>query len=124
MSFAHRLALALPVLCEIDCFSLEHVEQCLRRLQDLHVRRLRLLDRFIVLVPRLHLACQRLVDLALPVREDGEILLDLRLLLLLLEDLLVHLLALLPHVLDTLNQLVVVVLKRRTFLRFCHINNN
>jgi len=60
---------------------LEDVEQGLRGLEDLHVRRLRLLDRLVVLVPRLHLARQRLINLRQPVRQDGQVLLDLGLLL-------------------------------------------
>ena len=43
----------LLLLREVDRLPLEHVQQRLRRLEDLHVRGLRFLDRLVVLVPRL-----------------------------------------------------------------------
>ena len=52
-----------------------------------------------------------------PTAADTYVLLDLRLLLLLLQDLPVDLLALLAEVLDALDELVVVVLESRTLLR-------
>ena len=60
---------------------LEHVEERLARLEDLHVRRLRLMDRFVVLVARLNFARKCLVDLRQAIRQDGQVLLDLGLLL-------------------------------------------
>ena len=71
------------------------MQQSLGTLQNLHVRRLRLLDRLVVLVPGLDFPRETLVDFRQPVRQNAEILLDLGLLLLLLKDVLVDLLALL-----------------------------
>lgn len=55
------------------------MQQRLRGLQDLHVGRLGLLDRLVVLVPRLRLPHEALVQLLQTIGENGELLLDLRL---------------------------------------------
>merc|ERR1719502_2593404 len=114
---ASHLVGGLLLLGEVDGLALEHVQQRLARLQDLHVRGLRLLHRLVVFVPRLRLAHERLVDLLQAVGQERELLLDLALVLLLLHDLPVELLALLAQVLDALDELVVVVLERRTLGR-------
>ena len=71
------------------------MKQRLGALQNLHVSSLSLLNCLIVLVPGLGLAGEGLIYLGEAIGEDGEILLDLGLLLLLLKDVLVDLLALL-----------------------------
>lgn len=88
----NNLRTRLLLLGKIDRLPLEHVEQGLRTLEDLHVGCLGLLDCLVVFVSCLGLAGEGLVDLGEAVGEDGEVLLDLGLLLLLLEDVLVDLL--------------------------------
>jgi hypothetical protein len=61
----------------------------------LHVGRLGLLNSLIVLVTSLNLAGQAFVDLRKAIGQDAEVLLNLCLLLLLLQNLAVHFLALL-----------------------------
>merc|ERR1740120_185128 len=78
---------ALLLLRQIDRLALENMQQGLGRLQDLHVRSLGLLDGLVVLVASLRLAHEALVNLLKPVSEDGELLLDFRLVLLLLQNL-------------------------------------
>ena len=60
------------------------MEKSLRRLEDLHVGRLCLLDGLVVLIAGLGLAGKGFVDLRKTVSEDREILLNFGLLLLLL----------------------------------------
>ncbi len=91
---------------------LEHAQQRLAGLQDLHVGRLRLLDGLIELQARLHLARQALVQLAQPLRDGGEVPLALCLLLLVAQDGAVDLLALLAQVLNAAHQLLVVPAQR------------
>ena len=98
-------------LLHVRGFSLQHVHERLRRLQDLHVRRLSLLDRLVVLVPRLGLADERVVHLLQPVSERRELHREAALLLLVDGNLPVELLALLAEVLDRAHQLIVVVLQ-------------
>ena len=68
---AGRLGRVLLLLREVDGLSLEDVEERLRRLEDFHVRGLRLLDRLVVLVPRHDAPRERLVDFRQPVRQDA-----------------------------------------------------
>ena len=81
------------LLGEVDGLTLHNVQQRLRRLQDLHVRSFRLLDRLVVLVARLRLAHQGLVDLLQTIGQHGQFLLDLAFVFFLLQDLLVQLFA-------------------------------
>ena len=72
----------LPLLRYVYSFALEHGEQCLRRLKNLAVSGLRLLNRPVVLVSRGDLSGQLLVQMGEPPRQDGEVVLNFRLLLL------------------------------------------
>ena len=83
----------------------------------LGVGRLRLLDGLVVLVARRDLAREVVVDARKPLRQDPQVILDLRLLLLILGNRPVDLLALLAQVLNAFDELVVVVLQRSTLLR-------
>merc|ERR1719389_202795 len=89
------LVASLLLLCEIDRLALEDVQERLGRFKDLHVRRLSFLDGLVVLVARLSLSNEALVNLLQTVGEDGKLLLDLGLVLLLFEDLTIQLLTLL-----------------------------
>lgn len=80
--FVH-LRRGLLLLDKVDRLALEHVEERLRRLENLHVRRLCLRDCLIVLVPGRDLARQGLVDAGQALSQDAKIILDLVLLLLL-----------------------------------------
>ena len=84
----------LLLLREVDALALEDVEQRLAALHDLGVRRLRLLDRLVVLVARRDLARQVVVQPRQPLGQDPQVVLDLGLLLLVGRDRLVDLLAL------------------------------
>merc|ERR1719240_690332 len=112
-----RLVRRLLLLREVHGLSLQDMQQRLRRLKDLHVGSLGLLDCLVVLVPGLRFPDKTLVDLLEPVGEKRELLLDLTLVLLLFHDLLVQLLALLTQILNALDKLVVVVLQRCTLSR-------
>ena len=68
------LGRALLLLGEVYCLALEHVQEGLRTLENLHVRGLSLLDGLVVLVTGLHLACEGLVDLGKAVRQDAQVL--------------------------------------------------
>ena len=87
------------------------MKQGLGGLEDLHVSGFRLLDRLVIFVACLGLANQALVHLLQPIREDGELFLDLGLVFLLLQDLAVQLLTFLTEIFDRLHELVVVVLQ-------------
>ena len=139
------IAGGLLLLGEIDRLALEHGQQRLTRLENLHICRLGLADRLVVIVARRNLLRNCLIDLVQPlgqrlelcagkevcgkmmandgfekssrqkvdfnVDSNGEnayLFLNGRLLLLLLEDGLVYLLALLAQILETLYELVVV----------------
>ena len=78
---------------------------------------LRFLDGLVILIARGDLASEVVVDPSEPLGQDAQIILDLGLLLLVLVDRLVDLLPLLAQILDALDELVVVVLKRRALLR-------
>merc|ERR1719163_292472 len=84
----------LLLLCEIHRLAFQNMEQGLRRLQDLHVGSLCLLDGLVVLIPGLGLADQAFIDLLQAIREDRELLLDLCLVFLFLRNLPVKLFAL------------------------------
>mmetsp|Transcript_33085 Transcript_33085/g.77421 ORF Transcript_33085/g.77421 Transcript_33085/m.77421 type:complete len:200 (+) Transcript_33085:62-661(+) len=108
-----RLRRCLVLLREVDTLPLEHVQERLGTLENLHVGCLSLHDCLVVLVARCNLTSERVVDARQPLGQDAEIILDLLFLLLILQDLPVDLLSLLLKILDTLDQLVVVVLQRR-----------
>eukprot|EP00444_Apocalathium_aciculiferum_P023181 CAMPEP_0183437704 /NCGR_PEP_ID=MMETSP0370-20130417/74246_1 /TAXON_ID=268820 /ORGANISM="Peridinium aciculiferum, Strain PAER-2" /LENGTH=110 /DNA_ID=CAMNT_0025625613 /DNA_START=169 /DNA_END=501 /DNA_ORIENTATION=- len=95
------------------------MEQRLGRFEDFHVSRLSLLDGLVVFVPGLRLSDEALVQPLQAVRQDGELFLDLGLVLLFGQDLSIQLVALLPEVLDGLHELVVVVLQGGTLGRHC-----
>merc|ERR1719272_1864925 len=113
---------ALLLLREIDRLAFQHMQQGLRRLENLHVSGLSLLYSLVVLIPGLCLTDKAFVDLLQTICEDGELLLDLSLILLFLQNLLIQLFALLTEVLNRLHKLVVVVLQRRAL--GCHRLSN
>jgi len=66
----HFSVRALLLLREVHGLALQHVQERLGTLQDLHVGRLGLLDRLVVLVPGLGLPDKALVDLLEPIGKD------------------------------------------------------
>eukprot|EP00429_Kryptoperidinium_foliaceum_P057974 CAMPEP_0176081268 /NCGR_PEP_ID=MMETSP0120_2-20121206/40652_1 /TAXON_ID=160619 /ORGANISM="Kryptoperidinium foliaceum, Strain CCMP 1326" /LENGTH=121 /DNA_ID=CAMNT_0017415037 /DNA_START=123 /DNA_END=488 /DNA_ORIENTATION=+ len=85
---------ASATFVEVDGLPLQDMQERLRRLQNLHVGALRLLNRSVVLVSRLGFPHEAFVQALQAVRQDRELLLDLRLVLFLCEYLPVQLLAL------------------------------
>ena len=71
---AKKLGRVLLLLRQVHRLALQHVQQRLRTLQNLHVRSLGLLNRLVVLIPCLLLPCQALVELLQAVRENAQIL--------------------------------------------------
>jgi len=105
------LTRALLLLRQVNSLPLQHMKQRLTGLKNLHVSSFSFLNGLVVLVTSLGFAGEGLVDLREAVRQNRQVLLDLGLLLLLLENVLVHFLALLAEIFDALYELVVVVLE-------------
>lgn len=91
------------LLDEVYALTLENMEQCVRGLEDLHVRCLGFINGGVILSPRLHTLCQAFVNAAQAIGQNANILLNLSLFFLVLENLTVYFLALIPKILNAYN---------------------